>query len=366
MRITGTGPVAAFASLPPCGPEPRHQMALHNGFERYLLLCKTGRDGRGGARLVHSQQADVIAAFMHLHGRLAGGGEALGRTAERRHPHAAGDIADIGNHRRGGRHSARAGTDQRDRRDALGIERDGVGHAHHLRDRGFLRHHGRMHALLDAAVGLHRNAEQLDAIAKLVGGREIGRLDRGNALDIDRIGIDFGAERDRRQDRELLRGIEALDIESRIGLGIAEPLRILQAFGEGQLVLLHAGQDVIAGAVQDAVDAREGIAGKALAQGLDDRNGAADRGLEVERDAVRLGKLGKRQPVPRQQRLVGGDDRLAGFQRGFDRGLGRIALAAHQFDEHIDAGIFARARPDRRTSAASTDRCRDPCPWFAR
>ena len=40
-------------------------------------------------------------------------------------------------------------------------------------------------------------------------------------------------------------------------------------------VLLHARQDVIAGAVEDAVDAGEGIAVEPFAQRLDDRNAAA-------------------------------------------------------------------------------------------
>ena len=36
--------------------------------------------------------------------------------------------------------------------------------------------------------------------------------------------------------RQLMRGVEAADVEGRIGLGIAQPLRFLEAFGEGQLV----------------------------------------------------------------------------------------------------------------------------------
>ena len=83
-------------------------------------------------------------------------------------------------------------------------------------------------------VGAHRDAEQLDAIAELVGGLEIGRRDRRDAFDIDRVGIDLGAEGEAGQDRELLRGVVAADVEGRIGLGIAEPLRLLQAVGEGQ------------------------------------------------------------------------------------------------------------------------------------
>ena len=79
---------------------------------------------------------------------------------------------------------------------------------------------------------------------------------------------------------------------------------------------------------------------------------AADRRLEIERHAALLGRGGERDAVPRQQRLVGGDHRLAGRERGLDGGPRRIARAADQFDEHVDAGIGAPAAPDRRPSAA--------------
>ena len=57
------------------------------------------------------------------------------------------------------------------------------------------------------------------------------------------------------QDRQLVRGVVALDVEGRVGFGIAQPLRVLQAGVEGQALGLHAGQDVVAGAVEDAEDA---------------------------------------------------------------------------------------------------------------
>ena len=192
--------------------------------------------------------------------------------------------------RRGGRHAAGAGTDQRDRRQPVGIDRHRVGHAHHLGDGGVLRHHGRMHALLDAGFGSHRHAQQLDAVAELGRGVEIGERDRGNALDVNRVGIDLGAEREARQDGKLLRGVVAFDVEGRIGLGITEPLRLAQAFVEREPVLLHAREDVIAGAVEDAVDARERVAVEPLAQRLHDRDAAGDRRLEIERDAVAFGQ----------------------------------------------------------------------------
>ena len=47
-----------------------------------------------------------------------------------------------------------------------------------------------------------------------------------------RLGIDFGAEGKAGQNGELVRGIEAADVERRIGLGIAEPLCFLQAVGK--------------------------------------------------------------------------------------------------------------------------------------
>ena len=111
----------------------------------------------------------------------------------------------------------------------------------------------------------------------------------------------------------------AFDVEGRIGLGVAEPLRVLEALGERQLLLLHAGEDVIAGAVEDAVDARERVADQAFAQRLDDRDAAGDRGLEIERHVMLLGERGKRHAVARQQGLVGGDDRFAGRERRLDR-----------------------------------------------
>ena len=45
------------------------------------------------------------------------------------------------------------------------------------------------------------------------------------------------------------------DIEARIGLGVAEALRVLEAIGKRQFLLLHPREDVIAGAVENPVDA---------------------------------------------------------------------------------------------------------------
>ncbi len=61
-------------------------------------------------------------------------------------------------------------------------------------------------------------------------------------------------------------GVEALNVESRIGFRIAQALRVLEAFLEGQAFELHARKDVVAGAVENSIKARNGISRKGFAQ----------------------------------------------------------------------------------------------------
>src|SRR6516162_345006 len=299
-RLTRTaGDIAAMRRLA--------AVTLHDRLERDVLLRQPLGDGRGGARFVDRKQADVVAAFVTLHRRLLAGGQPRRRPAERRRTYPAGDIADIGNDGGRGRQATCARADQRDRRDSVDVDGDRVGDAHHLGDRGLLRHHGRMYALLDALVGLDRDAQQFHAVAELGSPFEVFGRDRRYAFDIHGALIDLGAESQARRERELL--------------------------------LLHARQDVVAGAVEDSVDARERIAGQTLAQRFHDRDGTADYGLEIQRHMVLLGNGCQRDAVAGEQRLVGGDDRFFRRQRGRDRGFGRITLAADQFHEDVDLGV---------------------------
>ena len=69
-------------------------------------------------------------------------------------------------------------------------------------------------------------------------------------------------------------GVDPVDVEAGVRLGIAQALGIGQHIGEFAARLAHLRQDVIAGAVQDAVDALDAIGCQPLAQGLDDGNAA--------------------------------------------------------------------------------------------
>ncbi len=167
---------------------PLAAMALHDRFQRNLLLGKARRDGRERCPACRPRAGGCSS-------RLRGAASAPSRSsarradgaAERRRAHAARDVADVGDHRRRGRHAAGAGTDQRDRvNPSASMVTALVTPITCAIAESFGTMVG-MHALLDALVGRDRDAEQLDAIAELVGGFEIGRRDRRDALDIDRV-----------------------------------------------------------------------------------------------------------------------------------------------------------------------------------
>ena len=231
-------------------------------------------------------EPDVIAALVALHRGALGLDERIDGAAEHGIDDAARDVGDVGGDGGGRRIAPGAGANQSQRADGVAVDRDGVEHAHRLRERLGLGDHGRMHALLDAVFGALGDAEQFYAEPEFVGGGEIGERDRLDAFDRDRARVDAGAEGERGEDRELMRGVEAADVEGRIGLGVAELLRFGEADVERQSFGLHAREDVVAGAVENAADAPHRIAGEPLAQGLDDGNAAADRRLEGQRGAA--------------------------------------------------------------------------------
>jgi hypothetical protein len=137
--------------------------------------------------------------------------------------------------------------------------------------------------------------------------------------------------------------IHAVDIEGRVGLRVAEPLGIGQHLGEVAALLAHHGEDVVAGAVEDAGDGADLVRSQPLAQRLDGGDAAGHRRFEGERHMMFLGQGGQFRAVQREERLVGGHDRLAGGNRR-PHGLCSWTLAAaDDLNHHIDIGV-ARQR----------------------
>ena len=119
------------------------------------------------------------------------------------------------------------------------------------------RHHAGMDALFEPVLGQPGDPQQLDAEAEFVGELDVEPRDVADALGVHAVGVDRPAEREARQDRQLVGGVDPVDVEARIGLGIAELLRLGQHLGEFAPALAHRRQDVVRGAVEDAVDARQ-------------------------------------------------------------------------------------------------------------
>src|SRR3546814_18552577 len=80
---------------------------------------------------------------------------------------------------------------------------------------------------------------------------------RPDALDMNPGEVDFATECQCGQQRALLGGVDAVDVERRISLGIAERLRLGQDIGEVPAGFPPRGEDGVSGAVQEPVDPAE-------------------------------------------------------------------------------------------------------------
>ncbi len=189
-----------------------------------------------------------------------------------------------------------------------------------------------MHARLHPALGPARDAEQLDAVAQLLREGDVQRADPADALHVHGVEADGVAKGEGGEDGQLVRGVDTIDVGGRVGLGVAERLRLRQHVRELALLVAHGGQDVVAGAVQDAGHAADAVGGQPLAHGLDDGDAARDRRLERERGGARQGGA-----VHRQQRLVGSDHGAASRERGAYQLQRRSVGAADQLDHGVQA-----------------------------
>ena len=152
------------------------------------------------------------------------------------------------------------------------------------------------------------------------------------------------AEGQRGENGQLGARVEAIDIVAGIGLGVSQPLRLGEHGFERRAVLLHLGEDVVAGAVEDAVERHHAVAGDAFPQHGVDGNPARHAGLHGDVGAGLDGALPDFRAAQRHQFLIGGDDRLLRGDGGIDD-LGGDGGAADQFDHDIQARMFDQPPP---------------------
>ncbi len=179
-----------------------------------------------------------------------------------------------------------------------------------------------------------RRADQLQLEPELVGVLEVVGLDVLDPLVADLVEMHRSVERQPREDRHLCRGVAAVDVLGRIGLGVSEPLRFGERLLEGHAGARHLGQDEVRGAVDDPVHAVDRCARQRLLEHADDRNHAGDGALEPQLHPVCARGVPQLLAVLGQQLLVGGDDVTPALHRPQQirsRGLD----PAHQLDDQI-------------------------------
>ncbi len=110
-----------------------------------------------------------------------------------------------------------------------------------------------------------------------------------------------------------MRRIETFDIERRVGLCKTFGLSLCKSFGEGDPRFGDPGQDVVAGAVQNADHAVDPVADKRLPDRFDDGHASAHTRLVAEFNLSVGERPGNGITVAGDERLVGGHHMLAVF-----------------------------------------------------
>ena len=112
--------------------------------------------------------------------------------------------------------------------------------------------------------------------------------------------------------------MEAIHIGAGIGFRVTESLRFCQNRVERFAAPLHFREDVIAGAVENAGDGDDPVAGDAFAEHGVNRNSARNAGFHGEVDPCANSLIPNLGASQSHELFVGGDDGLAIGNSGFD------------------------------------------------
>jgi hypothetical protein len=134
--------------------------------------------------------------------------------------------------------------------------------------------------------------------------------------------------------------VDAVDVQPRVSLKVAELPRFLEYLGVGETRAFHPGQDVVAGAVHDAHDSGHLVSRQAFGEGLDDRDAARDGGFKADHPPRGFGLKCQGMAVMGEESLVGGHHVAARRQGDLGRLLGSALVAAHELHEDIQAGML--------------------------
>ena len=175
-----------------------------------------------------------------------------------------------------------------------------------------------------------------DGAVELFGVGEVDGFDGGDGLGGDGVGVELDVHGDAGEDAELGAGVVAVNVGGGVGLGVAGVLGVGEDGGVGGTAL-HAAEDEVAGAVDDAAEAGDLVAGDALENAGNDRNAAGDGCSVDELDVMLRGYFGEGGAAVGDELLVGGDDGLARGESAREPAFDGLE-AAHELDDDVDVG----------------------------
>ena len=140
------------------------------------------------------------------------------------------------------------------------------------------------------------------------------------------------------QDGDLVARVVAFDVEGGVRFGVSFFLGLGQDFGERTAAPLHLRQDVIGGAVQDAIDGGKVLARQPFTHRVQHRRSARDASFDSQTHMVRAAALHQLHAVFSHQLLVGRHQMLARLQRRKGDGASG-GQNPHQLHDDVDFRI---------------------------
>ncbi len=135
----------------------------------------------------------------------------------------------------------------------------------------------------------------------------------GDGTAAHRLHVQPGAQRDAGEDHQFGTRVEAVHVFAGIGFGISDRLCVAQHVGKGSAAF-HAAENVVAGAVEDAFDARDAIARQSLLQAGDDWYASGDSRAVEQMRTFGASEAVQFDAMLRDEFLVAGDGGFSGSE----------------------------------------------------
>src|SRR5471032_1259461 len=314
---------------------------LHDRLDVDAALRQDARHLGQHARMILGLDTQVVGAFAGFDRQDRVGRQRVRLERQVRHAvlrvagHGANHVNQVGDHRRSGRLHAGAGAVEQGRTCRVAVDHHRVHHAVDVGDQPIGRDQRRVYTQFDTGRGAARYAQVLDAVAQGFGVIHVGGGQLGDAFGVGLVELQRDAKGDGRQDGQLVRGVDAFHVESRVGFGVTQGLGFGQHVFEGTALLAHFGEDEVTGAVDDPGHPVDAVGGQAFTDRLDHRN-STGHGRFERHDHALLARLGEDLvAMYGNQRLVGGDHVFT-VLNGLEHQLAGHGIATNQLDDDID------------------------------